>query len=315
MIDRIFERFRRFFVGLFCIVGTVLIGTSAAQADWRKDLGTFRIGISATDAGSLTPMDIENLKVGFSKALGMPTELIIMRDYPALIDAHVSSRIEYAIYSSTAYAIAWLLCECVEPLVAPVLTDGATGIRSTLVINAGVPFTRLDLNGIRIGIPGKDSITGYALPLAQYTIGSRALTQDESFFNKFLDLKSTLEAFGEGRIDGFFGWTEADAKGPISASGLMATGEAKSFSVRGKPIEIKIPWTSGLLRYGPHAIRRNLPTEAKDALRTYFANLDEIGVDLLSHLPPNNVAKFIPATQDEYATSIAVAKSAATISK
>jgi phosphonate transport system substrate-binding protein len=285
--------------------------TNPARSDWRQDLGTFRIGISAADAKPLTAADIGKLNSGFAAALNMPVEIVILRDYPALIDAQVSSRIEYAVYSAASYATAWLLCECVEPLAAPVQTNGATGIRSILVMSAGAIFTRLDLNGIKIGIPGKDSISGFALPLAQYTVGTRALAADERFFSMFADTADVASAFAGGRIDGFFGWEYADAAGPVTGSGIMGTGTHASFTANGTTVETKIPWTSNLLRYGPHAVRRNLDSEAKSALRTYLQGLDAEQVDLLSLLPPYDIARFIPVTQDEYLSAIAAVKAAA----
>jgi phosphonate transport system substrate-binding protein len=288
-----------------------VIWTEAARADWRKDLGAFRIGISASDAKSLSTAETNRLTAGYSAALGMPVEMVILRDYPALIDAQVSSRIEYAIYTASSFAAAWLLCECVEPLAAPVQTSGATGTRSILVMNAGAIFTRLDLNGIKIGIPGRDSVTGFAVPLAEYAIGTRALAPDERFFNMFPSMADAATAFADSRIDGFFGWSYADAAGPLKGSGIMGSGTDAAFSVNGKTVETKIPWTSNLLRYGPHAVRRNLDAEAKSALRNYLQGLDAEQVDLLSLLPPNDIARFIPVSQEEYRSAIAAVKAAA----
>jgi phosphonate transport system substrate-binding protein len=304
---------------LGCLSATALLSfalaalalTDAARADWRQDLGTFRIGISATDAKPLSAEETEKLRSGYEAALNMPVEIVVLRDYPALIDAQVSSRIEYAIYTSASYAAAWLLCECVEPLAAPVQTNGATGIRSVLVMNAGAIFTRLDLNGIKIGIPGRDSVSGLAVPLAEYTIGSRVLTADERFFNKFSGMDETAAAFADGRIDGFFGWVFSDAAGPLKGSGLMRTGVDGSLAAGGKTVEIKIPWTSSLLRFGPHAVRRNLDAEAKSALRNYLQGLNDEQIDLLSLFPPHDIAKFVAVTQEEYRSSVAAAKAAA----
>ena len=295
---------------LMCIAVSAAC-TNAARADWRKDLGTFRIGISATDAKSLSAAETDKLTAGYAAALGMPVEVVILRDYPALIDAQVSSRIEYAIYTASSFAAAWLLCECVEPLAAPVQTNGATGTRSILVMNAGAIFTRLDLNGIKIGIPGRDSITGFAVPLAEYAIGTRALVPNERFFNMLPSMAETASAFEDGRIDGFFGWAYADAAGPLKGSGIMGTGSDAAFAVNGKTVDTKIPWTSELLRYGPHTVRRNLDAEAKSALRNYLQGLDEEQVDLLSLLPPNDIARLIPVSQEEYRSAIAAVKAAA----
>lgn len=296
---------------LLTSAAALMLFASPALGDWRKDLGTFRIGLAASDASQLSPSDIEKIQAGFASALGMPAEISVLRDYPALIDAHASSRIEYAVYSSLSYASAWLLCECVEPLVAPVMTNGATGVRSALIINAGAAFTRVDLNGIRIGMPAPDSATGYALPMAQYTLGTRNLSASEAFFKNLPDMSVVAKAFADGQVDGFFGWVFADAQGPVAASGLMGTGSSAALELGGKNIEVKTPWTSELLRFGPHAIRRSVPAEAKAALKVYFANLGEAEIDLLSLLPPADAAKFVPASQSEYVTAIAAAKASA----
>ncbi len=282
-----------------------------ARADWRGDLGTFRIGLSATDAKSLTLAEQNALKNGYAAALAMPVEIVTLRDYPALIDAQVSSRIEYAVYTSLSYAAAWLLCECVEPIAAPVQTNGATGIQSTLVMNAGSIFTRLDLNGIKIGVPGRDSISGFAIPLAEYSVGTRILSPDESFFRFYPSMAETAGAFTAGGIDGFFGWTFSDGAGPVPGSGIMDTGTEAVFNADGVSVEIKIPWKSNLLRFGPHAVRRNLAAEAKAALLNYLENLDQPDIDLLSLLPPGNIGKFVPAKHEEYRSAIAAVKAAA----
>jgi phosphonate transport system substrate-binding protein len=290
-----------------------LTAASLAQADWRKDIGTFRIGLSASDSNSVSPADLEKLRAVFGKALGMPVEIVVQRDYSALVDAQVSGRIEYAVYSATAYASAWLLCECVEPLVAPELSNGATGTRSTLIVNASVPFTRLDLNGIRVGIAGKDSITGFAIPLATYTVGTRALSQDESFFREFNDLESAMSAFVVGDIDAFFGWTHSNETGPIAGSGLLNSGEDKVLTYAGRSVETKVLWSSKLLRFGPHAVRRELNAEAKSALLSLLSSPEAELLDLLSSIQTGDVKRFVAARQGEYDLAIQTARIAAAV--
>ncbi len=306
--------FRQLIKSMF-LLALVIAFAVPAHAGWREDLGTFRIGLSASDTRSISPDELGKLEAGYAKALGMPVMITILRDYPALIDAQVSGRIEYAIYSSTAYASAWLLCECVEPLVAPVLSNGATGIRSALIVNAATPFTRLDLNGIKVGIPGKDSITGFAVPLASYTVGTRALSQDESFFTRFPDLESTAAALAEGGIDAFFGWTAAIESGPIPGAGIMGSGQDKQLVVQGRAVDVKTPWVSKLLRFGPHAVRRDVNAEAKAALAAFLGTADVELLDLLSVTQAGDVQKLVPARHSEYELAIQAAKAAATLAR
>jgi phosphonate transport system substrate-binding protein len=298
-------------LGVIALSMNLISSSAPAWADWRKDMGTFRVGLSASDSKALSQAELDILRLGFSKALSMPVDITIMRDYPALIDAQVSGRIEYAIYSASAYAAAWLLCECVEPLVAPVQTNGATGIRSVLVMNANATFTRMDLNGIRVGIPGKDSVSGFATPMAEYLVGSRALNKTESFLKHYPDMETTLSALSKGEVDGFFGWVSSDDKAAIASAGLMDHGTAQAITVQGVTTEIKLPWISSLHKFGPHAVRRNLPSEAKQTLIQFLLSLDEAMIDLVSRFPPGNVEKLAKVSQDMYLPSIRAAKAMA----
>ncbi len=293
------------------VLGFVWLMNSAAVADWRKDLGTFRIGLSASDSNALSPAELDQFRRGYAGALGMPVEVVILRDYPALIDAHASGRIEYALYSASAYATAHLLCQCLEPISAPVQTSGAIGIRSVLVMNANATFTRMDLNGIRVGIPGRDSFSGYAIPMTEYRVGSTALDAADPFLKEYAGMDEMLNEFVNGKLDGFFGWGNSDAGGLVESEGLMNLGAAKSITFRGITGEVKIPWTSALHRFGPHAVRRDLPSDVKRALVQYLLDLDAPMIDLISGFPPGDVARLIRVSHSDYLPAIRTAMSLA----
>ena len=98
---------------------------------------SFRIGLIAEPGGGQTVTGLAVLKQAYAQALGIPVEIFVARDYAALIDAQATARVDYAVYSTTAYATAALLCACVEPVAAPVGEDGATGIKAILVTRDG----------------------------------------------------------------------------------------------------------------------------------------------------------------------------------
>ncbi|WP_353806793.1 hypothetical protein [Mesorhizobium sp.] len=85
------------------------------RADWRDDIGTFRVGIVAEPGAGNTVPGLALLTDAYTKALGMKVEFVVSRDYGALIEAQANAHIKYAVYSATASE----RCECVEPLVAP----------------------------------------------------------------------------------------------------------------------------------------------------------------------------------------------------
>ncbi|TIR66731.1 MAG: phosphonate ABC transporter substrate-binding protein, partial [Mesorhizobium sp.] len=93
----------------------VLSAAPPAHADWRADIGTFRIGIVAEPGGGNTVPGLARLTDAYTNALGMKVEFVVARDYAALIEAQASGRLQYAVYSALAYATASVRCGCVEP--------------------------------------------------------------------------------------------------------------------------------------------------------------------------------------------------------
>ncbi|TIU16306.1 MAG: phosphonate ABC transporter substrate-binding protein, partial [Mesorhizobium sp.] len=78
--------------------------SNPVRADWRDDIGTFRVGIVAEPGAGNTVPGLALLTDAYTKALGMKVEFVVSRDYAALIEAQANAHIEYAVYSATAYA-------------------------------------------------------------------------------------------------------------------------------------------------------------------------------------------------------------------
>src|SRR3569623_33116 len=57
-----------------------------AWADWRDDIGTFRIGIVAEPGAGNTVPGLARLTEAFTNALGLKVKFVVARDYAALID-------------------------------------------------------------------------------------------------------------------------------------------------------------------------------------------------------------------------------------
>ena len=235
--------------GALCIAAACL--AASASADWREDIGTFRVGIVAEPGAGNTIAGLAALNDAFSKALGLKVEFFVARNYPALIDAQASSRIEYAIYSASAYASACQRCECVEPLVAPTGEDGSIGLRSVLITKDGRLPSTADLAGRRIALLPPDSIAGYQLPLAVLQPGGKPMSGDESFFVKVASAEAAEALLAEGGVDAIFGWMPAARPGaPEIEGGTLARLEAAGVD----RATLSIVWRSEVLRYGPHAV-------------------------------------------------------------
>lgn len=266
-------------VVLGCVAALLLSG-NARSADWRQEMGTFRVGMIAAAAPSTA--GLAALRRSYSAALGMPVDFFIARDFAMLIDAQASSRVEYAIYSATAYATASELCQCVEPLSAPLDVDGALGLRSIVIARRDLVSALSDLPKAGLLVPPDDSIPGWQAPLALLAEDGLPLRGDEPFVIKAESAAAAEQKFIAGESGAIIGWervTDAD-------EGLPAGGTLDRLKRAGvDPSALEIIWRSPVLRYGPHTVRKALSSEAKVILTDYLAEVhskDPQAYDLLS---------------------------------
>ncbi|TIS77647.1 MAG: phosphonate ABC transporter substrate-binding protein, partial [Mesorhizobium sp.] len=65
--------------------------SNPVRADWRDDIGTFRVGIVAEPGAGNTVPGLALLTDAYTKALGMKVEFVVSRDYAALIEAQANA--------------------------------------------------------------------------------------------------------------------------------------------------------------------------------------------------------------------------------
>ncbi|WP_027054502.1 phosphate/phosphite/phosphonate ABC transporter substrate-binding protein [Mesorhizobium erdmanii] len=276
-----------------------------ARADWRDDIGTFRIGIVAEPGAANTVPGLALLTQSFTNALGMKVEFVVARDYAALIEAQANARIEYAIYSATAYATALQRCGCVEPLVAPVDSDGAAGIRSVLLTRDGKLPDLAAMATHRIAMSPPDSVGGSLLPLAELAAEHVKIAEDSPFLVHADSASAAEKMLFDGRADALFGWVTATADGqPLLSNGTQARLEEAGLS----PSAFQVVWTSGLLRYGPHAVRSDLDPEAKRRLTVFLTNLKSTTPDVYDLLESKHSGGFLTVAPQDYAAAQAIVR-------
>ncbi len=273
---------------------------SSALAQTAEDVAPFRIGVVAEPGSGNTIAGLNLLKEAFAEALGREVEFLVAQSYPALIDAQVSSRIDYAIYSASAYAIAYERCECVEAIVAPVDEDGTTGIRSVLLTRSGRVASPSDLDGKRVALLPPDNLAGHQLPLAAFQRDGRKLTGEESFFVMADSAEAGEAMLADGSVDAVFGWEPAGGieqeRGTLAR--LVAAGIERS--------ELSIVWRSEILRYGPHAVSTGLDSGSKRKLVALLTGLKEARPELYERLETHHLGGFIAVSQPDYALALAV---------
>lgn len=275
---------------LICLVAA-LLASPLAMADWRKELGIFRVGMIEAAAPPIAGR--EALKRAFEAALGMPVEVVIFRDWPQLVDAQASARVNYAVYSSAAYATASELCRCIEPLAAPLDIDGAKGVRAVVLARRNKIDSLEDLAGIKVAAPAADDLTGWLAPMALLPGAGVTMNGDVSFLLRSDSASDALERFRSGDADAIFGWERAKS----SLDGPLAGGTADLAA----EVETVVLWRSPLLRFGPHAVLRSVDGEAKEMLADMLLGLRDKNPQAYDLLSQGHGGGFEATADSEYA--------------
>jgi phosphonate transport system substrate-binding protein len=278
--------------------------SNPVRADWRDDIGTFRVGIVAEPGAGGTVPGLALLTDAYTKALGMKVEFVVAGDYAALIEAQADARVDYAVYSAIAYATASERCDCVEPLVAPVDSDGAIGVRSVLLTRDGKVPDLAAMEAYRVAMAPADSV-GSLLPRAGLAAEGVKIAENASFLTHASSAAAAETMLIDGEADAMFGWVPAAADGqPDVPGGTVARLEAAGLS----KAALQIVWTSGLLRYGPHAVRSDLDPEAKRRLTVFLVNLRSISPVVYDLLESKHSGGFAVAGPKDYAMAVAIVR-------
>jgi phosphonate transport system substrate-binding protein len=273
---------------------------ASGHAGWREDMKTFRVGMIERQGSGQAVPGLSTLKRSYSMALGVPVEIFVARDYGALIDAQAAGRVDYAIFSTTAYAAAQLLCSCVEPVVAPVGDDGTIGVVSVLVTRDGRLPGLTGMAGHRVAIAPQDSVAGSML--AEFDLaGQIGLTGTEPYLVRAESASAAEAMLVAGSVDAVFGWAlEAGQEGPDVAGGtierLVSAGLDRS--------SLAVVWRSQPLRYGPHALRQGLDAEVRTILVRFLTGLKGFQPDVYDLLETDHGGGFVEVGLQDYSAAV-----------
>lgn len=254
----------------------------------------FRIGLVAQD-GEPSVAGLPAIKNAFSRALGMEVEVFMARDYAALIDAHAGGRLDYAVYSTAAYAAASIRCACIRPVAAPVAANGSIGLRSVLIMRAGKQTGT-------IAIGPADSLAARLAPLALWPKAHSAAAE-----GRLVEAGSASAAqalFIDGEVDGFFGWVPAWPDERADSGGQMAGSPARLRLAGLDAGAYEIRWRSAPLRYGPHAVHIDLPQERLAKLARLLTRAADADPEFAFHFGRSHGGGFAPADPGDYAAAI-----------
>ena len=244
---------------------SLVFAATAALAGWRDDIPALRVGVLGGNDAAYRIAALEPFRVYIQDKIGVPVEIVPEPTYDALIDAQAGGRVDYAIYSATAYATAVVKCECVEAFAAPVAADGALGFYAIFVSRSGDSITDLaGAEGKRLGLGPVDSVAGSLVPL--HALAAADIDPD-TYFLSVTEYPTPEEAVTRllgGEVDLAAAWSSQTG----SASLGYSFGTLNRMVAEGRldMNRVRVVWQSRLIPFGPHALRTSLPEELKSLL-------------------------------------------------
>jgi phosphonate transport system substrate-binding protein len=280
-------------VAAFCRAGIAVLalGVSAAFADYRDTVPVLRIGMVGNQVALANPLKLEAVQQAFSEALGIPVEIIRMRSYAALIDAHASGRVGYAVHSARSFAATDAACGCVKPFRSPVAGDGSTGFRSVLVVRNA---TTRPISELRIAYSNEGSVSGWQIPRLAMQAGSLESPQ----LIRAGSVGAAIKLYGEGEVDGLFGWIP-DIPGAAGSDPLLLFGGWDRQATLEKD-PVRVIWLSQRIPFGPHAVHRSLPDDLVSALGAFLDQMPSAAPELMDIFEPVFTGGFVTADPQDY---------------
>ncbi|MCB1499474.1 MAG: phosphate/phosphite/phosphonate ABC transporter substrate-binding protein [Bauldia sp.] len=243
----------------------IALSAPSARADWRDDMKVLRVGVLGGSDVAYRLASLEPFRVYLQDKTGIPVEIVPAASYDALITAQIEDRIDYAVYSATAYAKALVSCDCVEAFAAPVAADGALGFYSVLIARAGDNVPDLaGAKGRRLGLGPADSVAGTIVPL--HSFAAADIDPDTYFLSvtEYPTPEVAVTALLRGEVDLAAGWSSVTGSASLGYTfgtlNRMVSDGTLSMN------QVRLVWQSPLIPFGPHAIRTDLPAEFKAIL-------------------------------------------------
>ncbi len=296
---------RTVWIVLLAVVFAVVGAPDRAGADWRAQIKVLRVGVVVGDNPRLRLQRLEPFRRRIELEAGVPVEIVPARDFNMLIDAHTSARIDYAVYSATAYAAASALCDCLEPIAAPRADDGTLGYHSLLLVHVDSGLSTLDqLKGRSIALSRSGSTAGHLVIMSEL----RAAGIDPVSFFKSIEhakgVKASVKTMLLGTTDIGVAWSTLTG----DASRGYARGTLRDL-VLAKELEmgdIRVVWQSRRITHGPHAVTAALPRELKQRLQSALVRLKDLDASAYDAVERHYGGGFAEITESDYAPLIEI---------
>jgi phosphonate transport system substrate-binding protein len=251
-----------------------------------------RIGVVAGREAAPITARLEPFRLRLGDELGVPVRVTAMKDALTLADALATHKIDYAILSATAYAAAFQLCSCIEPLVVPASIDGTAAWRSVVVTRGeGSAETIQDLKGKVLAAAAAPSIGGRLFPFA--ALAGQGI-EPERFFARVETTggpEAALKLMLAGKADAAVVWStmEGEREAGYGRGTLHDLVEKRAMTMK----DVRVVWQSPLVPHGPHAVRTDLPAAQKARLVDVLLRLKDNDPDAYDAVEPTFGGGFV----------------------
>jgi len=305
-MQKFYSRSKSLSVILLAFFIAALTTIDNSKADWRKDIGVFRIGIITSEKSQEALDRFEPFKLAISEALNLDVEFFRARSATTLINALADERIEYAIFSASTYALAWVSCECIEPVVIARSKDSTDGYHTILISAPGGPASLEAVKGNKIGVLSENSITGVSL--AKHLLSEKQIIigNEETPIIKKETADKTLNAFLADEFKLLIGWSSmtGDPSTGYSRGSLRQLSRKLSSPVR----NFKVLWKSDQIPHRPHVMRKKLHGDAKNILRNTLLKMNEKDPVAYDSIEPVYGGGFVAGRHERFSQLISLIK-------
>ncbi len=255
----------------------VIFLASPSGAQWRDELKSINIGIVGDRKPAITRRYIEPFRQALEDDLQITVKAVISKNFSSMINAQINGRIDYGIYSASAFANLWAKCKCAEPVAAANPAGGARQFFSILIVDQARINSLEEFAGKRVTYSTEKSLTGYIVP-------TRELQKQGLVFSKKPEAandvglvaagsaEKAVDLFLDGEVDGLFGWSTMSGQ---ASNGYSAGTLVDLIQKSGRNIaEFAILWKSGPIPGSPHVVSNKLPDQAKEKIEQFLLQLN-----------------------------------------
>jgi phosphonate transport system substrate-binding protein len=247
--------------------------TANPSADWRNDIGTFKIGLVRGWSSDMSRLALGRVEKTFAKALGAPVKVVVFERFTSLMDAQADGRIDLAAYSARAFATVRLMCECLDALATPATVAGDTGQIAILAGDASKVSSLAAIGSAKLGRVTTAPIATQEMLRGALMIGGKPVTGKEEFWVDYPDYSAAILAYQNNEIDGVI-IPIATSFATIADAGKTELGLLSEVNDGNGSRQATALWRSSFWPYGPIAVRNNLASEAKDILLRTLEQMD-----------------------------------------